>query len=115
MWWSIKIWCFEPFLSYLWMMSRKNNLIQIQTTTTNNYSSVGNLYTIDQLWQMKERVEQDRTLSIISPEIVNCIRKQSIQKRRNRGKRGGLKIHYPKPAKKRSITLTILSNAYQNV
>ena len=86
MWLSIRIWCFELFLSYLWMMSRKNNLIQIQTTTTNNYSSVGNIYTLDQLWKIKERVEQDRTLSIISPEIVNLIRKLRIQKRRNRGK-----------------------------
>ena len=101
MWLSIRIWCFELFLSYLWMMSRKKNLIQIQTTTANNYSLVGNLYTLDQLWQIKERVEQDRTLSIISPEIVNCIRKLRIQKRRNRGKRGGLEKHYPIPAKKR--------------
>ena len=115
MWLSIRIWCFELFLSYLWMMSRKDNLIQIQTTTTNNYSSVGNLYTLDELWQIKERVEHDRTLSIISPEIVNCIRKLKIRKRRNRGKRGGLKIHYPRPAKKDQLTLTILSNAYQNV
>ena len=105
MWLSIRIWCFELFLSYLWMMSRKNNLIQIQTTTTNNYSLVGNWYTLDQLWQIKERVEQDRTLSIISPEIVNWFRKLRIQKRRNGGKRGGLKMHYPIPAKKRSINI----------
>ena len=101
----IRIWCFELFLSYLWIMSRKNNLIQIQTATTNNYSSVGNLYTLDQLWQIKERVELDRTLSIISTEIVNLIRKLRIQKRRNRGKRGGLKMHYPILAKKRSINI----------
>ena len=50
-------------------------------------------------------MEQDKTLSIISPEIVNCIRKLRIQKRRYRGKRGGLKTHYPIPAKKRSINI----------
>ena len=87
------------------MMSRKNNLIQIQTTTTNNYSLVGNSYTLDQLWQIKERVEMDRTLLIISPEIVNVNRKQRIKKRRKRGKRGGLKMHYLIPVKKRSIDI----------
>ena len=72
-------------------MSRKNNLIQIQTAITNNYSSVGNSYTLHQLWQIKERVELDRTLLIISPEIVNLIRELRIQRRRNRGKRGEVK------------------------
>ena len=84
----IRIWCFQLFfLSYMWIMSRKNNLIQIQTVNNNNYSAVGKPYTVDQLWQIKERVEQDRTLWIISPEAVNTIRKLRIQKRRKRGKR----------------------------
>ena len=63
-------------------MSRNNNLIHIQTTITKNYLTVGNFYTLDQLWQIKERVELDRTLSIISPEIVNVIRKLRIYKDR---------------------------------
>ena len=59
----IRIWCFELFfLSYMWIMSRKKNLIQSQTVNNNNYSAVGNPYTLDQLWQIKERVDQDRTL-----------------------------------------------------
>ena len=90
----IRIWCFQFFLSYMWIMSRRNNLIYIQTTNTNNHSSAGNSYTLDQLWQIKERVELDRTLSIISLERVNLIRKLRIQKRRNRGKRGGVKVHH---------------------
>ena len=105
MWWSIRIWCFELFLSYLWMMSRKNNLIPIRTTTTSNYSSARNLYTLNQLWQIKDRVDQDRTLSTISPEIVNSIRKPKLQKRRTRGKRGGTKRHYPILTEKRSINI----------
>ena len=104
-WWSIRIWCFELFLSYLWMMSRKNNLIHIQTTTTSNYSSAGYLYTLNQLWQIKDTVDQDRTLSTISPEIVNSIRKLKVQKRRIRGKGGGSRRHYPIPAEKRSIDI----------
>ena len=48
MWMRIRIWCFELFLSYMWMMSRNNNLIHIQTTITKNYSSLGNSYTLDQ-------------------------------------------------------------------
>ena len=83
------------------MMSRKNNLIQIQTTTTNNYSSVGNLYTLDQLWHIKDRVDQDRTLSIIAPEIVNCIRKLRIQKRRNRGKERRIKYTLPNTSREK--------------
>ena len=86
-------------------MSRKNNLIQIQTTITNNYSSVGNSYTLDQLWQIKERVELDRTLLIISPETVNLIRKLRIHKRRYRGKRGGVKVHQANLARKRSVNV----------
>ena len=105
MWWSIRIWCFELFLSYLWMMSRKNNLIHIQTTTASNYSSARYLYTLNQLWQIKDRVDQDRTSSTISPEIVNSIRKLKLQKRRTRGKRGGTKRQYPIPAEKRSINI----------
>ena len=85
------------------MMSRKNNLIHIQTTTTSNYSSARYLYTLNQLWQIKDRVDQDRTLSTISSEIVSSIRKLKLQKRRTRGKRGGSKRHYPIPAEKRSI------------
>ena len=43
----IRIWCFELFfLSYMWIMSRKNNLMQIQTVNNNNYSAVGNPYTL---------------------------------------------------------------------
>ena len=87
------------------MMSRKDNLIHIRTTTTNNYSSAGYLYTLNQFWKIKDRVDQDRTLSTISPEIVNSIRKLKLQKRRTRGKRGGSKRHYPIPAEKRSIDI----------
>ena len=74
-------------------MSRKNNIIWIQTFNNNNYSAVGNPYTLDQMWQVKERVEQDRMLWIILPEAVNTIRKLRIQKRKKRGKRGGVKVH----------------------
>ena len=56
-WMVIRIWCFELFLSYIWIMSRKDNLIQIQIANNNNYSAVntpvlaqGNPYTLDQLW-----------------------------------------------------------------
>ena len=97
MWWSISIWCFELVLNCLWMMSRKNNLIYIQTTTivtatnTSNHSSTEYLYTPNQLWQIKDRVDQDRTLGNIPPEIANSIRKLKLQKRKTRGKRGGTK------------------------
>ena len=101
----IRIWCFQFFLSYMWIMSRRNNLIYIQTTNTNNYSSAGNSYTLDQLWQIKERVELDRTLSIISPETVNLIRKLRIQKRRNRGKRSGVEVHHAIISRKRSVNI----------
>ena len=101
----IRIWCFELFLSYMWMISRKNNLIQIKTINNNNYSSVGNSYTLDQLWQIKERVELDRTQSIISPETVNSIRKLRIQKRRKRASRGGVKVYHAKLARKRSVNI----------
>ena len=87
-------------------MSRKNNLIQIQTVNNNKYSAVGNPYTLDQLWQIKERVEQDRTLWIISPETVNTIRKLRIQRRRKKGKRGGVKVHQVILASKRSVNIS---------
>ena len=86
-------------------MSRRNNLIYIQTANTNNYSSAGNTYMSDQLWQIKERVELYRTLSIISPETVNLIRKLRIQKRRNRGKRGGVKVHHAILSRERSVNI----------
>ena len=86
-------------------MSRKNNLVQIQTANNNNYSAVGKPYTLDQLWQIKEGVKQDRTLWIISPETVNTIRKLRIQKRRKRGKRGGAKVHQAILARKRSVNI----------
>ena len=89
----------------MWIMSWRNNLIYIQTTNTNNYSSAGNSYTLDQLQQIKERVELDRTLSIISPETVNLIRKLRIQKRGNRGKRGGVKVHHAILSRKRSVNI----------
>ena len=85
-------------------MSR-NNFIYIQTTNTNNHSSAGNSYTLDQLGQIKGRVELDRTLSIISPETINLIRKIRIQKRRNRGKRGGVKVHQAILSRKRSVNI----------
>ena len=97
---------FSIFLSYMWMMSRRNNLIYIQTTNTNNYSFAGNSYTLDQLWQIKERVELDRTLSIISPQTVNLIRKLRIQKRRNRQKKGGVKVHHGILSRKRSVNIS---------
>ena len=88
----LKFWI---FLSYIWIMSRKNNLIQIQIANNNNYPTVtapvlahGNPYALDQLWQIKKREEQDRTLWIISPETVNTVRKLRIQKWRKRGKKG---------------------------
>ena len=96
-------------------MSRRNNLIYIQTTNTNNYSSAGNSYTLDQLWQIKERVELDRTLSNISPERVNLIRKLRIQKRRNRGRGEELKCTMQYYQGKDQLTLTILFNANQTV
>ena len=92
-------------------MNRKNNLIHIRTTTTttttntSNYSSTEYLYTSNQLWQIKDRVDQDRTLGTISPEIVNSIRKLKLQNRKTRGNRGGTKRHYSIPAKKRSINI----------
>ena len=101
----IRIWCFQFFLSYMWIMSRRNHLIYIQTTNTNNHSSTGNPFTLDQLQQIKERVELDRTLSIISPETVNLIRKLKIQKRRNRGKRGAVKVHHAILSMKRSVNI----------
>ena len=111
MWWSISIWCFELFLNCLWMMSRKNNLIYIRATTiitatnTSNHSSTEYLYTPNQLWQIKDRVDQDRTLGNIPPEIANSIRKLKLQKRKTRGKRGGTKKHYSIPVEKRSINI----------
>ena len=96
------------------MMSRNNNLIHIQTTITKNYSSIGNFYTLDQLWQIKERVKLDRTLSIISPEIVNVIRKLRIQKGRSWGKRGGLKRHNTILARKRSVNINNISQCKPN-
>ena len=111
MWQSIRFWCFELVLNCLWMMSRKNNLIHIRTTTTttttntSNYSSTKYVYTSNQLWQIKDRVDQDITLGTISPEIVNSIRKLKLQKRKTRGKRGGTKRHYSIPAEKRSINI----------
>ena len=94
-------------------MSRKNNLIQIQIANNNNYSTVntpvlahGNPYTLDLLWQIKKRVEQDRTLWIISPETVNTIRRLRIQKIRKRGKRGGVKVHQAILASKRSVNIS---------
>ena len=75
-------------------MRRKNNLIQIPMFNNNNHPAVtapvhlgqGSLDALDQLWQIKIRVEHDKTLQIISPQTVNTIRKLRIQKRRKWGK-----------------------------
>ena len=63
-------------------MSRKNNLIQIPFVNNNNhlammapaYLGQSNPYALDQLWQIKKRIEHDKTLQIISPQTVNTIR-----------------------------------------
>ena len=84
-------------------MSRKNNLIHILISNNNKYPAVtapvlahDNPYVLAQLCQIKKRVEQDRNLEIISPETVNTIRKLGIQKRRKRGKKGGVRVHQAK-------------------
>ena len=51
-------------------MSRKDNLIQIPIVNNNNHSAMttlvhlgqGNPNALDQLWQIKKRVEHDKTL-----------------------------------------------------
>ena len=75
------------------MMSRKNNLIHIRTTTittatnTSNHPSTEYLYTPNQLWQIKDRVDQDRTLGYISPEIANSIRKLKVMEEKDQRKK----------------------------
>ena len=103
----INFWCFELFLCYIWMMSRKSNLIQIQTTNTSiiRHSSVRNSYTLNQLWQIKASVELDRSLSIISPGTVNLIRRLRLQRRRYRGNRGGVKVHHTLLERNRSVNI----------
>ena len=65
----------------------------------------GNLYALDQLWQIKKRVEQDGTQWIIPPETVNIIRKLRTEKRRKRGEKGGVKVHQATLASKRSVNI----------
>ena len=97
-------------------MSRKNNFIQFLIVNNSNHPAMtalvhlgqGNPYALDQLWQIKKRVEHDKTLHIISPQTVNIIRKLSIQKRRKRGKKAGVKGHQAILASKRSVNINNL-------
>ena len=66
MWLNIQIWCFELFLSYWlmilcwWMMSRKNNLIQVQTIN-NDIETI--TYSREDLVQICNIVRDDRSLN----------------------------------------------------
>ena len=96
MWFNIRIWCFKLFLSYWWMiiywwtMSRKNNLIQIQTI---NNDDVTIAYSREDLVQIGNIVRHDRHLNRLPPEAcfkIRILRLNNIPKvRKQWGKRAG--------------------------
>ena len=98
MWINIQIWiwCFKLLLSYwwiimcLWMMSRKNNLIQIQTINNDNMTIA---YSREDLVQIGNTVRLNRQLNRLSPKTcfkIRILRLNNIpRKRKQWGKRAG--------------------------
>ena len=98
MWINIQIWvwCFKLLLSYwwiimcLWMMSRKNNLIQIKTTNNDNVTIA---YSREDLVQIGNTVRLNRKLNRLSPETcfkIRTLRLNNIpRKRKQQRKRAG--------------------------
>ena len=91
---QIRVWCFKLFLSYwwiimcLWMMSRKNNLIEIKTTNNDNVTIA---YSREDLVQIGNTVRLNRKLNRLSPETcfkIRTLRLNNIpRKRKQRGKK----------------------------
>ena len=75
-------------------MGRKTNLIQIMIVNNNNHPAMtamvhlgqGNPYALDQLWQIKKRVEHDKILQIILQQPVNTIRETKDTEKKEIGK-----------------------------